>query len=107
MFKEDVATTLCMLEMEMPPSFFDVMMHLVIHLVEELDLCGLVHTWWMYCIKHMNKVFKGYVQCMKWPEGCMARDYAMEESMGVFDGIHAKFHVGKSKNMECKRGRRC
>jgi hypothetical protein len=43
MFKEDVATTLCMLEMEMPPSFFDVMTHLVIHLVEEVDVCGLVH----------------------------------------------------------------
>jgi hypothetical protein len=44
MFKEDVATTLCMLEMEMPPSFFDVMTHLVIHLVEEVDVCGVVHT---------------------------------------------------------------
>ncbi len=43
MFKEDVATTLCMLEMEMPPFFFDVMTHLVIHLVEEVDVCGLVH----------------------------------------------------------------
>jgi hypothetical protein len=61
MFKEDVATTLCILEMEMPPSFFEVMMHLVIHLVEEFDLWGLVHTWWMYCIERINKVFKGYV----------------------------------------------
>jgi len=42
--KEDVVTILCMLEMEMPPAFFDVMTHLVLHLVEELDLCGLVST---------------------------------------------------------------
>jgi hypothetical protein len=56
MFREDVATTLCMLEMVMPPSFFDVMAHLVIHLIKELDLCGLVHTQWMYCIEQMNKV---------------------------------------------------
>jgi hypothetical protein len=27
MFKEDVATTICMLKMVMPPSFFDVMTH--------------------------------------------------------------------------------
>jgi hypothetical protein len=28
--KEGVITTLCMLEMEMPPTFFDVMIHLVL-----------------------------------------------------------------------------
>jgi hypothetical protein len=59
--KEDVATTLCMLEMEMPPSFFDVMTHLMVHFIEELDVCGPVHTRWMYCIEWTNKVFKGYL----------------------------------------------
>jgi hypothetical protein len=44
MFKEDVATTLCMLEMEIPLSFFDVMTHLMIHLIEKIDVFGLVHT---------------------------------------------------------------
>jgi hypothetical protein len=51
MFKEDVATTLCMLEMEMPTSFFDVMTRLVIHLIEEVDVCGLVHIQRMYDVK--------------------------------------------------------
>jgi hypothetical protein len=62
--KKNVITTLCILEMEMPPTFFNVMTHLVLHLVEELNLCGLVNTCWMYCIKRMNKVMKGYVRCM-------------------------------------------
>jgi hypothetical protein len=44
MFKEDVATTFCMLEMVMLPLFFDAMTHLVIHLIEEFDLCGPIHT---------------------------------------------------------------
>jgi hypothetical protein len=48
--KKDVVTTLCMLEMEIPLAFFDVMIHLVLHLVEELDLCGPISTLWMYCI---------------------------------------------------------
>jgi hypothetical protein len=81
MFQEDVVTTLCMLEMEMPLSFLDVMTHLVIHLVEEVDVCGLVHTQWMYDVKRRNKVLKGYVWCMKQPKECMAKGYAMEESM--------------------------
>ena len=37
--KADVAVTMSMLEIHMPPIFFDVMSHLVLHLVEELELC--------------------------------------------------------------------
>ncbi len=59
--REDAAITMCMLEMTMPPSFFDIMVHLILHLVDELDMCGLIHTRWMYCVEHLNKVLKGYV----------------------------------------------
>ena len=41
---EDVAETLLTMEKEFPPSFFDSMVHLTIHLVEELFICGPVHT---------------------------------------------------------------
>jgi len=41
--KKDVVVTMCMLEMTMPPIFFHTMMHLVLHLVEELHMCGLAH----------------------------------------------------------------
>ncbi len=62
--RENAAITMCMLEMTMPPSFFDIMVHLIIHLVDELDMCGLVHTRWMYCVECLNKVLIGYVQNM-------------------------------------------
>lgn len=39
-----VVKTMSTLEKVFPPTCFDVMTHLVVHLVEELDLCGLVHT---------------------------------------------------------------
>lgn len=81
--KEDVAVTMSMLEMHMPPSFFDVMSHLVIHLVEELELCGPVHTRWMYSVERMNKVLKGYVNNMARPEACMAKSYVLEEGIGL------------------------
>jgi hypothetical protein len=42
--KEDVAMTMVLLEQQFPPSFFDIMTHLLVHLVEELKICGLVHT---------------------------------------------------------------
>ncbi|KAL0445814.1 UNVERIFIED_CONTAM: hypothetical protein Slati_1709300 [Sesamum latifolium] len=43
--------TLCELEKLFPPSFFDVMVHLVIHLVEEARIAGPVHYRWMYPIE--------------------------------------------------------
>jgi hypothetical protein len=59
--KENATITMCMLEMTMLPSFFDIMVHLILHLVDELNMCGCVHTRWMYCVECLNKVLKGYV----------------------------------------------
>lgn len=44
----DCAETMCMLEKKMPLAFFDIMSHLPYHFVEEVFLCGPVHTRWMY-----------------------------------------------------------
>jgi len=59
---EEVAITLCLLELEFPPSFFDPITHLIVHLVEELHLCGLIHNWWMYLLKLHIKYMKSNVQ---------------------------------------------
>ena len=46
--EDDVSETLCMLERYFPPSFFDIMIHLAIHLGREVRLCGPVQYRWMY-----------------------------------------------------------
>jgi hypothetical protein len=43
-FKKDVALALVLLEQEFPLSFFDIMTHLLVHFVEQLKICGPVHT---------------------------------------------------------------
>ncbi|PKA66581.1 hypothetical protein AXF42_Ash003235 [Apostasia shenzhenica] len=43
--------TLCKLEREFPPSFFDVMMHLPTHLATEAMIAGLVQFRWMFPIE--------------------------------------------------------
>jgi len=60
--KADAAETICMMEKEMPSSFFDIMSHLPNHLVEELFICGHVHTSWMYPYERYFKALKGYVR---------------------------------------------
>jgi len=78
--KENVTITMCMLEMTMPPSFFDITVHLIFHLVDELDMCGPIHTRWMYCVECLNKVLKGYVSNMVQPKASMATKYLMDET---------------------------
>ena len=46
-----IAMTLCELEMIFRPSFFTVMVHLVMHLTSEAKVTGPVHYRWMYPIE--------------------------------------------------------
>jgi len=80
-FKQDMAMTLVLLEQEHPPSFFHIMTHLVVHLVEELELCGLIHIRWMYPIEWYLKTLKQFVKNKARPKGSMAKDYASEEAL--------------------------
>ncbi|BFG35205.1 hypothetical protein CerSpe_214790 [Prunus speciosa] len=79
--EEDVVVTLCLLEKYFPPSFFDIMVHLVVHLVREVRLCGPVYFRWMFPFERYMKVLKGYVQNRTRPEGCIAERYIAEEAV--------------------------
>ena len=49
--KQYCAVTLCIVEAWFPPSNWDIMSHLVIHLVDELFDCECVSARWMYPIE--------------------------------------------------------
>ena len=49
--ENDIAKILCKLEAIFPPAFFDVMVHLAIHLPHEAMLAGPVQYRWMYAIE--------------------------------------------------------
>ncbi|KAL6219906.1 hypothetical protein ACLB2K_007664 [Fragaria x ananassa] len=55
----DLVDTVCLLEKFFPPSFFDIMIHLTVHLVREVELCGPVFLRWMYPFERYMKVFRG------------------------------------------------
>lgn len=46
--QHSIVMTLCDMEKNFLPSFFTVMVHLMVHLVEEVKLGGPVHYRWMY-----------------------------------------------------------
>lgn len=49
-----IVETLCHLEMIFPPSFFTIMVHLVVHLATEAKIAGPVHYRWMYPIERLG-----------------------------------------------------
>lgn len=79
--QSELVNTLCMLEKFFPPSFFDIMIHLTVHLVREVKLCGPVYLRWMYPIERYMKVLKSYVKNYSRPEGCIVENYISEESV--------------------------
>ncbi|XP_042446384.1 uncharacterized protein LOC122031323 [Zingiber officinale] len=79
--QSDLIVRLCLLEQYFPPSFFDIMLHLTVHLVREVQLCGPVDFRWMYPFERCMKVLKSYVGSRKYPEGCIVRRYAAEEAV--------------------------
>ena len=75
------AETLCMFELHFPPSFFDIMTHLTVHLVEELQQCGPVHTRWCYPLERYMGILASYVRNMARPEASMASGYTDDEAL--------------------------
>ncbi|CAA7056519.1 unnamed protein product [Microthlaspi erraticum] len=75
----EIVETLCMFERFFPPSFFDIMVHLTVHLGREARLGGPVHFRWMYPFERYMKVLKDYVRNPARPEGCIAESYLAEE----------------------------
>ena len=58
--QEDIARILSNLEMFFPPSFFDVMVQLTVHLVDEIKYCGPVFLRNMYPFERFMGILKRY-----------------------------------------------
>jgi hypothetical protein len=76
------AETLCLLEIWFPPNFFNIMPHLVVHLVEEVDICEPIHARWCYSVERYLGVLTKYVRDKSKSEACMATGYSVDESLG-------------------------
>nr|GEZ02229.1 hypothetical protein [Tanacetum cinerariifolium] len=77
--QRDIILILCQLEMYFPPSFFDVMVHLVSHIVEEIKIAGVVFLRYMYPFERYMGFLKGYVRNRYRPEGSIIQRYTAEE----------------------------
>ncbi|XP_056683289.1 uncharacterized protein [Spinacia oleracea] len=79
--EKNIAITLCKLERIFIPAFFDVMIHLPIHLATEARLAGPVHYRWMYRFERAMRTFKLFVRNKAHPEAPIANGYIEMECL--------------------------
>ena len=71
---------LCKLEQFLPPSFFDSMEHLPVHLAYEARICGPVQYRWMYPFERFLKTLKDKVGNKARVEASICEAYLTEEA---------------------------
>ena len=79
--KRECIELLCLMEKELPTSFFDIQVHLLIHLVDEIEIAGVVSTRWMFWVERFMGVLKGLVRQRARPEGSMSEGWVLGECM--------------------------
>ncbi|GJU85744.1 transposon, En/Spm-like protein [Tanacetum coccineum] len=70
--EEKIALIMCKLERIFPPSFFDIMTHLLIHFPFEAKKGGPFQYCWMFPFERKMRTLKGYVKNTARPKGCIA-----------------------------------
>ncbi|XP_020092842.1 uncharacterized protein LOC109713253 [Ananas comosus] len=77
--ENSITLTLCKLERIFPPTFFDIMVHLSIHLATEAKIAGPVQYRWMYPFERYLRTLKSYVRNKAHPEGSIAKGIIAQE----------------------------
>ena len=91
-----ILLTLGKLEKAFPLTFFDVMLHLSIHLVHEAKIGGSVQFRWMHPIEQVMYILKSYIRNRTRPEASIAEGYLADECMTLcsryLHSIETKFN---------------
>ena len=77
--QNDMVQYLVSFELVFLPSFFNIMMHLLVHLVKGISILGPVFLHNMFRFERFMGFSKKYVHNHAWPEGSIAKGYGTEE----------------------------
>jgi hypothetical protein len=77
--EENIYETMCLLEAYFLSSFFDISVHLIIHLVKEIRYLGPMFLHHMYPYERFMSTLNKYAKSQVHPEGSMAQCYSTEE----------------------------
>jgi hypothetical protein len=105
---------LCELELYFPPAFFDIMVHLIVHLVREIRICGPVGMHWMYSFERHMGTFKGFAKCSSRPDASIVERFVTDEVIDycssslekvVEYGVPRNKHFGRKLGVPRSKGK--
>ncbi|XP_070037809.1 uncharacterized protein [Nicotiana tomentosiformis] len=87
----------CDLEKIFPPTFFDIIVHLPVHLVNGIKLGGPTHIRWTYPTERNMCKYKAFVRNQAHPEASIAEGFLAEEFLNccsryLHDGVKTRFN---------------
>jgi hypothetical protein len=90
---------MCAMQKYLPPTFFNAQEHYLIHQVEEIELCGPVHTRSMWMVERHLKSLKALVRQRARPEGSMVEGYMVYQTLVYISDYLPD--LGRKINMHC------
>ncbi|CAM8877441.1 unnamed protein product [Rhodiola kirilowii] len=88
--KLEIVQIMCQLERIFPPTFFTIMVHLMVHLPDQILFKGPVHYSWMYPMERQLRNYEKFVRNTRYPEGCIAKEYIAQECV-----MYCKLYMGE------------
>ncbi|XP_062080195.1 uncharacterized protein LOC133784947 [Humulus lupulus] len=79
--RDGIVIILCKLEKIFPPSFFTIMVHLCVHLPDQVLLGGPVASRWMFGTERHMGLYKKYVRNMSRPDCSIAEAFVVDEAV--------------------------
>ena len=89
--KQESYVVMALLQMQMPKSFFDGQVHILVHLVEDISLLDPVPYRWIFFVERYIKTLKNFVRQRAKPEGSMLEGYLLQKAMGILHDKIAQF----------------
>ena len=99
-----------------PLSFFDIMAHLVMHMVDQIQDLGPVYLHQMWTYERFMSTLNRYVHNHSYPEGSMIKAYTTEEAINCCTkyirdrnaiGLPVHPHNGRTLGMGCTGRKIC
>ncbi|MCO5560912.1 hypothetical protein L7F22_014532 [Adiantum nelumboides] len=78
--RDNAIEIVCLLEEHFPTSILNIQVHLLVHLVDEVEIAGTVHARWMFFLERFMKTLKGFVRQRARLEGSMVEGWLVQES---------------------------
>ena len=106
---------LCELEMYFPPAFFDICVHLLVHIVDDIIHLGPLFLHNMMPFERLNGVIKGFVRNRARPDASIVQGFLTEECISFCTsfldlenpvGLPVNKHLGRLDGAGHKNGRR-